>query len=328
MGLDRVEDQVGDLVAPRVPARPSASSYGAYWQKTLITWWPGGADRAVVGRLEVELAEAERRLAAARRLARGLRSSIAVVIADLARSGSRLGRAAVKVGKRLSATFSFITGELTSQSLEPARGSRRAPPPSASSSIASSRFGSALQTTTGARIARRISSSTPSPGRIAATGTPAASSAPGLQRRLGDRERDPADAALDVAPHRAEAEQVALVVHEPDRRRARVARPGEGADRALAGDRVAAAARRRRSARASRRSTPRRRSRSAPGRRRAGASISSRLGDGRCQMSLGRRARSRSRIRSKTAPKSREALDVGARRSPGRAGTRPSWRRR
>ena len=59
-----------------------------------------------------------------------------------------------------------------------------------------------------------------------------------LLRRLGDRERDPPHAALDIAPHRPPPQQVALVVHQPHRGRAGVAGPGEGADHALAEERV------------------------------------------------------------------------------------------
>src|SRR3954469_12307140 len=56
----------------------------------------------------------------------------------------------------------------------------------------------------------------------------------GLACRVGDREADHAHAALDVAPDRPPAVQVALVVHELDRRRAGVLRPAVGGDDRLA----------------------------------------------------------------------------------------------
>ncbi len=58
-----------------------------------------------------------------------------------------------------------------------------------------------------------------------------------LLRRLGDRERDPPHAALDIAPHRPTPQEIALVVHQPaprpcrgrGARRRRRSRPGRRA---------------------------------------------------------------------------------------------------
>ena len=60
----------------------------------------------------------------------------------------------------------------------------------------------------------------------------------GLLRGVGDRERDHPHAAADVAPQRAAALEVALVVHELDARGALVLRARPGADHALAEERV------------------------------------------------------------------------------------------
>ena len=73
---------------------------------------------------------------------------------------------------------------------------------------------------------------------ISATGTPVASWRAGLAGGVGDREADHPHAALDVAPDRALALEVALVVHELDRRGAGVLRAAVGGDHALAEQRV------------------------------------------------------------------------------------------
>ena len=198
-----------------------------------------------------------------------------------------------------------------------ARGSRRAARASPASSIPSSRFGSALQTTTGARISSPDSSSTPSPGRIAATGTPAASDRAGLERRLGDRERDPPEPALDVAPDRAEA-----LSRSPWWCISRIdAVPGSRGPAKVPivpwqRERVLRAAGRRRSGRASRRSTPRRRRRSARRRRRAAASISLAARRRRAARCRRRAARAAGRGSGRRPRRTPPALDVATRRSP------------
>ena len=73
---------------------------------------------------------------------------------------------------------------------------------------------------------------------MAATGTPQASTAPGLLRGVGQREADHPHPALDVAPDRALALEVALEVHELDRGGAGVLGPAVGGDHALAEERV------------------------------------------------------------------------------------------
>ena len=120
----------------------------------------------------------------------------------------------------------------------------------------------------------------------------------GLLRGVGDREADHPHAALDVAPHRALALEVALVVHELDRGRAGVLRAAVGGDHALAEQRVLEPLVGRCSRRGRRRSRRRRRCRSSSARR-AGGPRSPR-GSGVSPTQVSRpRVRSRWRISSK-----------------------------
>ena len=82
------------------------------------------------------------------------------------------------------------------------------------------------------------SSTTPSLGEDLGDRDAGGEHGAGLLGGVGDREADHPHAALDVAPHRALALEVALVVHELDRRGALVLRAGLGADDALAEERV------------------------------------------------------------------------------------------
>ena len=96
-----------------------------------------------------------------------------------------------------------------------------------------SRFGSALDTTTAGPD--QLAAGQPHPARPARsppTSTPLASTAPCSTRRVGQRERHPAGAAAHVAP--AAVGQRAHRVHRVHAGGARVARPGPGADHALA----------------------------------------------------------------------------------------------
>ena len=83
--------------------------------------------------------------------------------------------AAVKVGRRSSAALNFTTGDRICHASSRAR---NASGTASGPSMPSARFGSAFDTTTFARIRSPPSRRTPSPGRISATGTPAASTAP------------------------------------------------------------------------------------------------------------------------------------------------------
>ncbi len=181
-------------------------------------------------------------------------------------------------------------------------------------------FGSALQRTRRARISVPSSSTTPSPGMICGDGDAGGELGAGLARGVGDREADHPHAALDVAPDRALALEVALVVHELDRRGALVLRAALGGDHALAEQRVLEALVARCSRRAPRRSRPRRRCRASSARRRAAprsprasATRRSRCRARRCAAACG------SRRRCPRRPSSRRCRPA-RRRAPRRRG--------
>ena len=192
--------------------------------------WPSGAGRRVVAGLDVDLAEADGRLAARRSAsnARWASSSAAGDVDRRAAPASVSPGAAVHSGSALSAALNFTTG------LRTFHASRRVAVVGrdvvAVEQAAARRFGSALQTTVRARMSVPSSSRTPSPGTISADRDAAGELRAGLLRGVGDREADHPHAALDVAPHRALALEVALVVHELDRGGARVLRAAVGGD--------------------------------------------------------------------------------------------------
>ena len=139
-----------------------------------------------------------------------------------------------------------------------------------------------------------------------ATGTPAASVRAGLERRVGDRERDAARArprrspSTEPRPSRSPWWCISRIDAVPGSRG-----PAKVPIVPWQRDRVHAAAGRRRSARASRRSTPRRRSPISSGSSPSSRSISAAVR--RRPAARSRRpgrARSRSRIRSNTSPNS------------------------
>ena len=112
VGLDRVEDQAGDLVAARIPAAlvelvGRVLGEGAHHMGRR-------RDRGVVGGLEVELGESDPGSPRRARLERLLAGVEPAVIVTIARCGST-PPAAVNDGGRLSAAFSLTTGERTSQ---------------------------------------------------------------------------------------------------------------------------------------------------------------------------------------------------------------------
>src|SRR3954463_15821566 len=91
----------------------------------------------------------------------------------------------------------------------------------------------------GARVDERALLEPDAPaGHDLGHGNPRGELRSGLAGGVGDREADHAHAALDVAPYRALALEVALVVHELDRGGARVLRAAVGRDHALAEQRV------------------------------------------------------------------------------------------
>ena len=229
--LDQVDELARHLVAAGGPVHVVGRVLAEDAQQVAVR----GRGRRVVAGLDVDLAEADGGLAAvaaprtraARRRGRSVRSIVAQRGPGLAGRGGPLGSA-------VSAALNFTTGlrtfQASSRCAVVARGRRV--------SMSSARLGSALQRIVAASISVPSSSRTPSPGMISATGTPVASWRAGLARGVGDREADHPHAALDVAPDRALALEVALVVHELDRGGAGILRAAVGGDHALAEQRV------------------------------------------------------------------------------------------
>ena len=214
---------------------PSASSYGAYCTNADIVCLPGGRDRRVVGGLEVQLGEARRRDAA--------RAVLERLLGVVHRHGDRHRRPVrpVVVGQRRpprqarqpAVDLDHRAGR--APAVDPAR-ERRRRSASPSSPAVDLRVG--------------VGDDGPGADQLAALEHDALARADlgdghagrqhraGLARRLGDGERDAAHAALDVAPRHRHALERALEVHQLDRRRAGVVRPGPRADDALAVERL------------------------------------------------------------------------------------------
>ena len=152
------------------------------------------------------------------------------IMVTMARCGSTPGRDWGKVGSAGQAAVDLEHRACRPPLFDPAAKGGREPRPRHNASV---RFGSAFETITGARIVSPPSSTTPSPGRMAATGTPAASTAPASRAASASSERHPAHAALDVSPRPGHALERAGSVHQMDRRRSGIARSGVGADEAL-----------------------------------------------------------------------------------------------
>ncbi len=235
---DQVDELPRDAVARVVPRRAVGSVYGAYCPNTLIRCRPFGRGRRVVAGLEVHLAVADVGAAGRQSSNACLRGVEPVGHRDHRRdTATSRRRRPGTVGRRVSAALNFTTGLRTCHVLEAATGTRPAPRPGAPS-IVSARFGSALQTTV--RRSDQLAAlqadalARDDLGHLDAAGQHRA----GLHRGLGDGEADHPHPALDVAPHRALPAEVALVVHQLDRRRAPVARAGVRADHALAVQRV------------------------------------------------------------------------------------------
>jgi hypothetical protein len=97
-----------------------------------------------------------------------------VAIVTMARCGTVLPGAAVKLGSRARPQLTLTTPLVVRQATTRSRKESGTP----SWQSATVRLGSALETTTPARSSSPAASWTPSPGRMAATSTPAASTAP------------------------------------------------------------------------------------------------------------------------------------------------------
>ena len=161
-------------------------------------------------------------------------SAIVPVASIVAWAGQLAPGAAVQVGRRSRRALNLTTGLRIFQS---SRRSRNSASTSASASIAGHplRVGVADHgrgAELGAVLERH-----PLAGRDPATGTPQASTAPASAAASAIAKRAHPHAALDVAPDRALAVEVALVVHELDRRGAGLVGPAPGADDPLAEER-------------------------------------------------------------------------------------------
>ena len=306
----------GDLVAPRVPVA-LGELVGDVLAEDAHHLAAVGDDRAVIGRLEVELAEADRRLARCAAIDRRLGRIDAVGDRHLGALRPQALRRRGEAAGSGSARRSASSPASARPSPRAARGSRagRSARPGFEHRQQPLRVGVADHDRRAHPLARLELD--PLAGgdrrhRDAGRASRRPRARPARSRTTRGRARP------HVAPDRAEAEQIALVVHQPDRRRAGVARPGEGADRALAGDRVVEppvgdVARRASSAIDSSNTTE----------ISSGSPPSSSLdllavGDGRCQRSSSP-ARSRSRIRSKTSPNSTTpAMSASAKPCPRR----------
>ena len=152
-----------------------------------------------------------------------------VLIVTIARWGSTPSVAAVKTGRRLSPQLTFTTGLSVRHAPTRARNSAGTSP----AQSASVRLGSALETTTRARMKSPPSSVTPSPGHDGANGYAGRDDRAGLPCRIGERERDAAHAAVDVTPAAVHAVEVSEGMVGMDARGSRVAGAGVGADDAL-----------------------------------------------------------------------------------------------
>src|SRR5262245_50368498 len=162
------------MASRRVDQSPSFRSYGAYCAKTLMVCLPFGATLGSYAVWKYSSAHPGAGSPALQRSNAAWVASILVVTVTMARWGRLLPGAALNSGSRDSPQLSFTTGLVDFQASIRARQASGTP----SSHSAMVRFGSALETTSDARISSPPASRTPSPGTIDPTGTPAASTAP------------------------------------------------------------------------------------------------------------------------------------------------------